>query len=164
MFGSYQHLVSLQQQLAQLLSEYDAALQESSSSSSQWVPCRLSLQASSCADTEQHQHEQQTDAAGQQEQQPSAVAAVSDRLGSFLAAALADAVQRFKLCSAEVSTAMLLKQQLATCCAEVELLGQAVQVGGCVDCIGTRKQVQGPSESHTSWMILQLMHEHLRGY
>jgi hypothetical protein len=130
MFGSYQHLVSLQQQLAQLLSKYETALQQSSSSS-QWVPCRLSLQASCCTEMEQHQHGQHADAAVQQEQQPPAVAADVDKLGSFLVAALGDAVQRFKLCSADVSTAMLLKQQMATCCAEVELLVQAVQVGWC---------------------------------
>jgi hypothetical protein len=122
MFGSYQHLVQLQQQLAQLLAEYDAALQDSGSSS-QLLPCSLSLQPS--AVTEQPSH-----APSEQQQHP-AVTAVAESLSTVLAGALEDAVQRFGLFGTPVNTALLLKQQLHTCCVEVELLGQTVQVCCC---------------------------------
>lgn len=123
MFGSYQHLVQLQQQLAQLLAECATLLQDSSSSSGQLIPCRLSLTASPLA---LHQ------LTPPPEQQP-AVAAVAARLAGVLAGALSDAVQRLRLCDSDVSTPRLLRQQLHTCCAEIELLGLTMQVGGGVE-------------------------------
>jgi hypothetical protein len=121
MFGSYQHLVQLQQQLAQLLAECATLVQDSSSSSSnsQLVPCRLSLAASSLA---LHQLTPPLE-------QPPAVAAVAARLAGVLAGALSDALQRFRLYDSDVSTPRLLRQQLQTCCAEMELLGHTMQVG-----------------------------------
>lgn len=118
MFGSYQHLVNLQQQLARLLADYEAALQETGSGS-QLVPCQLSLQASALSEHP---------AGPTATQQQPAVAAVARQLSSVLAGALLDAVQRFQLCGTQVSTPLLLKQQLHSCCAEVELLGQTLQV------------------------------------
>lgn len=123
MFGSYQHLVQLQQQLAQLLAECATLLQDSSSSCRQLIPCQLSLTASSLT---LHQLTPPL------EQQP-AVAAMAARLAGVLAGALSDAVQRFRLCDSDVSTPRLLRQQLHTCCAEIELLGHTMQVGDGVE-------------------------------
>lgn len=120
MFGSYQHLVQLQQQLAQLLAECATLVQDNSSSSSsdsQLVPCRLSLAASSLT---LHQLAPPLE-------QPPAVAAVAARLAGVLAGSLSDALQRFRLYDSDVSTPRLLRQQLQTCCAEIELLGHTMQ-------------------------------------
>lgn len=56
---------------------------------------------------------------------------VADRLSTILSGALEGAVQRFGLFGAQTSTALLMKQQLQTCCVEVELLGQTLQVCCC---------------------------------
>jgi hypothetical protein len=114
-FGSYQHMVQLQLQLAQALTEYTAQ----TGSSSQVLPQQLSLHASNVAEQPQ-QDEQQQQASGESH--------AAQGLASMLAAALQDAVQRLQLCGAEVTTTMLLRQQVHSCTAEVELLGHMMQV------------------------------------
>jgi hypothetical protein len=129
-FGCHKHLVQLQQQLG-------AACERE-----QLLPFELSLHAcklfgQGVALEHGGEDEPSADAEGQQPQHPAAAAAHAEplslgaagvQLAGLLSGALDEAQQRLQLAGDTTRPSAVLKQQLHTCCAEVELLAMTLQV------------------------------------